>query len=105
LLRRVTDRVKRAAKANSWPLRRIEIGPYQDPEATGWEYLVLTLVFDATFEAANRYLHQLYQHLDKFSCSLDERDPSLLRRLIYFDVAVAQHIAGSEPPVLSGTGD
>jgi hypothetical protein len=90
LVHRVIAEVKSAARAESWPLNRIEVDLYQDPEAANWEYLVVLLVFDSSFELANQYLGQLYRRLDKFSRGLKGGELTLFRRLIYFDVAAVR---------------
>ncbi|HLF05129.1 MAG TPA: hypothetical protein VI855_07925 [Dehalococcoidia bacterium] len=90
LVRRVIAEVKSAARAESWPLKRIEIDLYQDPEVAHWEYLVVLLVFDSSFDLANQYLSQLYRRLDEFSAGLKSGELTLFRRLIYFDVAAVR---------------
>lgn len=92
LVRRVVDEVKSAASAESWPLNRIEVELYQDPEVANWEYLVVLLVFDNSFDEfdkANQYLEQLYHRLEGFSQGLTGEALDLFRRLIYFDIASA----------------
>ena len=90
LVHRVVAEVQSAAGSESWPLNRVEVNLYQDPEVAGWEYLVVLLVFDSSFELANQYLSKLYHHLDRFSGRLKTGEMTLFRRLIYFDVAATQ---------------
>lgn len=87
LVQRVVTKVKVAAKEDRWPLNRIEVDVYQDPEVANWEYLVVLLVFNSSFEAANEYLRRLYHQLDSFSQGLTEEELALFRRLVYFDIA------------------
>jgi hypothetical protein len=56
LISKVIDQVRVVAKSERWPLDRIEIDLYQDPEVVSWEYLVVLLVFNSPFEVANKYL-------------------------------------------------
>ncbi len=90
LVRRVIAEVQSAAKSEGWPLNRIEVNLYQDPEVTGWEYLVVLMVFDSSFELANQCLLKLCYRLDEFSGQLKAGEADLFRRLIYFDVAATQ---------------
>lgn len=89
LLHRVTALVSSVAKGEGWPLSRVQVDLYQDPEVVYWEYLVVMLVFDSPFSQADQYLKQLYPHLDVFSHDLTEPELDMWRRLIYFDVASA----------------
>lgn len=86
VLAQVIELVNSVAGARHWPLKRIEVDLYQDPEVALWEYVVVVLVFDAPFKAADGYLRQLYLRLAKFNQALSEEELELFRRLIYFDV-------------------
>lgn len=86
LISKVINQVRVAAESEKWPLDRIEIDLYQDPEVASWEYLVVLLVFDSPFEVANKYLKELYHRLDSFSQKLKEKELNLFRRLVYFDI-------------------
>jgi hypothetical protein len=86
LISKVIDQVRVVAKSERWPLNRVEIDLYQDPEVVSWQYLVVLLVFDSPFEVANKYLKELYHNLDSFSQKLKEEEQKLFRRLVYFDI-------------------
>jgi hypothetical protein len=86
LISKAIDQVRVVAKSERWPLDRIEIDLYQDPEVVSWEYLVVLLVFNSPFEVANEYLKELYPHLDSFIQKFKEEELKLFRRLVYFDI-------------------
>jgi hypothetical protein len=86
LISKVIDQVRVVAKSERWPLDRIEIDLYQDPEVVSWEYLVVLLVFNRPFEVANEYLKESYPRLDSFSQKFKEEELKLFRKLVYFDI-------------------
>ncbi len=90
LVHRVIAEVHSASGSENWPLNRIELNLYQDPEVAGWEYLVVLSVFDSSFQAANQCLSKFYRRLDEFSSGLKSGERTLFRRLIYFDVVATQ---------------
>lgn len=101
LVGQIADLVKSVARTEGWPLKRIEVNLYQDPEVTVWEYLVVLLVFDASFALADKYLHHLYLHLARFSQGLPQDERVMFRRLIFFDIDVTQSTSGYQSSLLS----
>ena len=55
LLDDVVDRIRQAALQQGWPLTKIEIDYYQDMEFEWWEYLLLKLHFDCSWEESDEY--------------------------------------------------
>ena len=57
LLDKAIDLAKEVAGKRKWPLKRIKIEYYEDPEVAGWHYLIVVLVFVAPPAKA----YQLYK--------------------------------------------
>lgn len=88
-LNKVIDLVQKEAEENNWPLAKIEIQYRKDPEVKDWEYVLMILHFNATFEIADGYLCSLYEKIDTLANSLDEKEQKILQRTIYFDVGAS----------------
>jgi len=88
-LSKVIDLVQKEAEENNWPLAKIEIQYRKDPEVKDWEYVLMILHFNATFEIADGYLCSLYEKIDTLANSLDEKEQKILQRTIYFDVGAS----------------
>ncbi len=87
---RVLDKVLRLAnsvsKKENWPLTKIQLQRYVDIDVPGWEYVLIIMVFDCTFEIANSYLHEFYKHLDNLISQLNEEEKAVMYKFLYFDI-------------------
>ncbi|MSQ14256.1 MAG: hypothetical protein EXR50_00105 [Dehalococcoidia bacterium] len=94
----VLDKVLRFAEALSkkrgWPLTKVRLQRYTDYELPGREYILVIMVFDCTFDTADKYLHEFCNKLDLLSKKMSDDDQVVLRRLIFFDIATTEFLKG-----------
>ena len=87
---RVLDKVLRLANSVStkqnWPLTKVQLQRYVDMDVPGWEYVLVILFFDSTFEIADNYLHEFYKHLDNLTSQLNEEEKEVMYKFLYFDI-------------------
>lgn len=95
ILARLVDAIRRTAMAREWPLRRLDIRNTQDPELAAWEYVTVTLVFDASFEMADRWLHEIYPFVEDMLKTVSAQDRLRLNKTLFFDVDVRPDVQGS----------
>lgn len=95
VLGHVLDRIATVSGSQQWPLERVEVRHTQDPEIAGWEYALVVLVFNCTFEEADEHLHALYEHLDSLVARLTEEEQERFRRLLYFDIETPAAVSAS----------
>ncbi len=81
--------IRDAAYYRNWPLVRLEIAHVEDKEIKNWRYVLIVLVFNRDFEAADGYLHNFYERLDSLAQVLDSEEQDILRRKLFFDIAAA----------------
>ena len=86
VLRQVHQFIKKVAVNHHWPLERIEVRYYRDPEVKGWEYVIVDLVLTCSFDQAEQYLLEFCDFLDAQSSHWNEQDQNILHEKIYFDV-------------------
>jgi len=95
VLEKVVTLVQDTAHEESWPLEKIEIRHIRDFEVKDWEYIVVVLAFNCTFETANAYLEDIYQRLDALVEKLSIQGRELIANLIYLDIATNEDVPGS----------
>ncbi len=87
---KVLDKVLRFANSvrvkQNWPLTKVQLQRYADMEVPGWEYALVILFFDSTFETADEYLHEFYKDLDNLTSQLNEAEKEVMYTLLHFDI-------------------
>ncbi|MBI4216395.1 MAG: hypothetical protein HY687_03260 [Chloroflexi bacterium] len=86
VLKQVIRLVKSSTVDLRWPLARIEVRHTRDPEIKDWEFVLLVLVFNCSFDIANRHLHDFYGRLDALSGKLSREEDAILQKRLYFDI-------------------
>jgi hypothetical protein len=86
ILDKITNLIQKEAAEKSWPLTEIEVSYRKDPEVEDWEYLLILLHFDSSFNKADNYLNLFYARLDKLIERLNTDEKDILTRLIYIDI-------------------
>jgi len=86
--------VAEAGVESHWPLAGVDVKFTRDHEVAKWEYVLVCLLFDSTFDEADSYLRDLYPRLDALARGLGREDRSVLEELIYFDVKSTRLIQG-----------
>ena len=86
ILNKVLSLIQEEAAKEEWPLKEIEVCSTKDFEVNEWEYILMILHFNSTFEIADEYLCGLYEKIDTLSNSFDKEGQEILQRDIYFDV-------------------
>lgn len=94
-LEQVLSVVNNLTRAKNWPLDRVEVRYVRDPEVEDWEYILLVLVFTCDFDAADRYLHELYNQIDLLTGKLSDEEQEVLRRMIFFDIKTKASISSA----------
>ena len=94
-LGKVVNLIQKEAEEENWPLTKIEVHYRKDPEVEDWEYLVIVLYYDSSFEEANKYLNLLYDRLDEVADRLDPNEKAILAELIYIDIQTNNEISSS----------
>lgn len=89
VLQQVLQLIMQTATTHQWPLVRLEVRHTHDPEVSGWEYILMVLIFNCSFEIADTYLHELYGQLDAMAERLADEEKLVLQRLIFFDIELA----------------
>ncbi len=89
ILSRVIELVESTSRRNYWPLTHVKVTHIDDTEVENWQYVLVTLVFYSSFEAADEYLHSFYNELDSLADILDAEGQDILQRKLFFDVATA----------------
>jgi len=95
VLNRVVKLIKDIAHEEDWPLEKIEIRHIRDFEVKDWEYIVVALVFNCTFEIANAYLEDIYQRLEALVEKLSSHARELIAKLIYLDIETNKDVPSS----------
>ncbi len=95
VLKRVITLIRDTAHEEKWPLEKIEIRHIRDFEVKDWEYIVVVLVFNCTFETASAYLEDIYQRLDALVEKLSVQERELIANLIYLDIATNEDVPSS----------
>lgn len=94
--RKVLDKVLRLAntvsKKQNWPLTKVRIQRYKDYELPSWEYVLVIMVFDTTFEIADEYLHEFCDQIDLLNKKLSDEEQTILRELFSFDVTTTRFL-------------
>ena len=86
VLNKVINLIQRVAEEENWPLTKIEVHYRKDPEVEDWEYIVIVLYYDSSFEDANKYLNILYNRLEDVAERLNADEKAILAELIYIDI-------------------
>jgi hypothetical protein len=73
--------VESLARLQQWPLTEVRVSEQQDPEVDRWNYILVTLVFDASFEQAEKHLRDLYASLEHQVHGLEKTDKGLYKAL------------------------
>ncbi len=60
----VLDHVEPLVRRRKWPLTEVRVSEQQDPEVDRWKYILVTLIFDTSFEQAEKHLRDLYASLE-----------------------------------------
>ena len=89
VLNKVINLIQKEVEEENWPLTKIEVRHIKDFEVNKWEYVIMILHFNATFEIADGYLCSLYKKIDTLANLLDEEEQGILQRTIYFDVGAS----------------
>src|SRR5687768_7667519 len=75
---RVLDKVLRLAntvsKKQNWPLTKVQLQWYKDYELPGWEYILVIMFFDSTFEIADEHLHEFCDYVDELYKKLTDEE-------------------------------
>lgn len=95
VLRKTLMLINNTAREFKWPLNKIEIQCASDIEVKNWNYVLLVLFFNSSFDTANECLHLLYGKLDGLATSLISQEQDILRKLIYFDVETTTMVSSS----------
>ena len=67
-----------------WPLERIRVEFYQDPEVV-WDYLLLVLVFDCEPRKAERLWDEFVDGTEKIELKLNEQEIELFIKKINYE--------------------
>ena len=88
LLERTLDLARNLAAERKWPLRRIKVTHYEDPEVV-WEYLLLVLVFDCGPEKAMRlwdeYLNAIEEAIEDMYQGLNASERAIFANMIDYE--------------------
>lgn len=85
LLLRLLERIKQAATQRRWPLKRIRVEHYQDPEID-WEYLLLVMDFDCLWDEAEKMWEDCLQNVvGGVTGKLEDPLKDLLRQTIHYE--------------------
>lgn len=87
VLGKVIALIAKVSSKRDWPLNQIIVEHVEDNEAEDWQYVLVVPVFNCQFEAADKFLHDLYRELDHLICGLDAADKDIMQRKVFFDVA------------------
>lgn len=92
-LGKVINLIQKEAEKEDWPLTKIEVHYRTNPEVEDWEYLVIVLYYDSSFEDANKYLNLLYTRLDDMAEGFNPDEKDILAELIYIDIRTNNDIS------------
>ena len=95
ILNRMVKLIQDTAHEENWPLEKINIRHTRDFEVKYWEYIVIILVFNCTFETANTYLEDIYKRLDPLVVKLDSQARELIAKFIYLDIETTKNVQSS----------
>lgn len=95
VLNRLISLVRKEAEKKNWPLTKIEVCYEKDSEVEDWEYIVVLLYYDSSFEEANRCLSSLYGRIDDLAEVLNSDEKKILAELIYIDIKTNDEISSS----------
>ena len=85
VLIRELERLNHLAAQQQWPLQRISIEYYQDPEICCEQYLILVLAFDCERDEAKQYFQALLDSCDEVQKGLQGQEKEIYRDLIEHD--------------------
>ena len=85
LLDKVIDLAKEFAGKRKWPLKRIKVEYYEDPEVAGWHYLIVVLVFMAPPAKAYQLYKEFLQDVGNVQNGLKPRPRLLFLEKIHYD--------------------
>ncbi len=84
VLQAVLTIIQEKAARENWPLERIIVSRYNDPEIRDWMHVLIQLDFSGLdFEAVNSRLEALYPALDDYALLLDKKSKEILNLFIY----------------------
>lgn len=89
VLQKMLIRIQESTMEHNWPLVRVGVSYVEDAEVRDWRYVLVVLVFDCTFDIAEKYLHDFYDELDILSNQLSTEEQDILRSMLHLDVATA----------------
>ena len=89
LLDKVIDQAKEVAGKRKWPLKRIKVEYYEDPEIAGWHYLIMVLVFLAPPAQAYQLYREFLDDVAGLQYSLGPRQQLTFSRKISYDFEIA----------------
>ena len=85
LLLKLLERIRQAAAQRRWPLNRIRVEHYQDPEMD-WEYLLLVMDFDCPWDEAEAMWEDCLQNVvGSVTGKLTDAQKNLLRQTIHYE--------------------
>lgn len=94
-LGKVINLIQRVAEEENWPLAKIEVHYKKEPDVQDWEYVVIALDYDSSFEDADKYLNLLYTRLDDMAEGFNPDEKDILAELIYIDIRTSNEISSS----------
>ena len=86
VLEKVIGLIENASQKQDWPLTRVEVNHVEDAQVENWQYVLIVLIFDCNFDAADEYLHNFYEQLDSLTDVLGNEEQNILQRKLFFDV-------------------
>jgi hypothetical protein len=89
-LERVIKLFLKMTAQHTWPFRTIEVRYTRDPEVSNWEYALVALIFDGSFDDADRHLHEFYTQLDDLIAELPPNQRKALQEKVFFDIESAR---------------
>ena len=82
------ERLNHLAAQHEWPLQRISIEYYQDPEICCEKYLILVLAFDCGRDEAKQHFKALLDDCDLVQQGLQGKEREIYRDLIEYDYEI-----------------
>ena len=95
VLNKVINLIQKEAEEDNWPLAKIEVQYRKDADVQDWEYVVIALAYDSSFEDVDKYLNILYNRLDEEADRLNSDEKAILAELIYIDIRTNNEISSS----------
>ena len=95
LLADLQEHISTVAIDLGWPISNVDIDYYADPEISGWEYIIVSPVFDCSLEDADNYLRLLFAYIDEFTEKMEESEQDLFRNKVSFGVRSAFDVSAN----------